>query len=212
MGMPHYRRMEKAKSGLEYRYKLIVPSGKKGTSDHDVILSPSLAVSNDEQAKEEAALLGLLYVFPKLPHERTLPEPYRSTYLEAWKKTQTNRSSSGAPSSTSSTTPIPTPTPPPQGSKVQDVNVVAHGSAKANTQLTAILPQSRNNTSQSMSGPLLTKAQIREAKLMHQREVQARIRKHEAFRNANKPMEVFMVSREFHVGLYCIMSKHLYLF
>ena len=60
-----------------YRYRLIIPdtSKKKGSSDHDIVLTPTLSVSNEEQAKEEAALLGLLYLFPKLPHERTLPEP-----------------------------------------------------------------------------------------------------------------------------------------
>ena len=200
MGIPVYRRLDKAKNSSEYRFKLIVPSGKKTTSDHDVVLSPSLAVPNEEQAKEEAALLGLLYVFPKLPHERTLPEPYRSTFLEALKNSQ-GGAAAGSDDGSKSTT---------KKKKVEaNVDVTKDGNtesksdatrptAKANTQLTANLPsfqnKSRSNKSSqpSASVPLLTKAQIKEAKLQRERDFQARIRKHEAIRNANKPMEVFM--------------------
>jgi len=201
MGIPVYRRLDKAKNSSEYRFKLIVPSGKKTTSDHDVVLSPSLAVPNEEQAKEEAALLGLLYVFPKLPHERTLPEPYRSTFLEALKNSQGGAGAGGADDGSKSTT---------KKKKAEaNMDVTKDGNtesksdatrptAKANTQLTANLPsfqnKSRSNKSSqpSASVPLLTKAQIKEAKLQRERDFQARIRKHEAIRNANKPMEVFM--------------------
>ena len=200
-GMPQYRRMDKAKDGKDYRFKLIVPSGKKGTTDHDVVLSPSLAVPNEEQAKEEAALLGLLYVFPKLPHERTLPEPYRGTFLEALKNSQSaggdDKSKNGKKESGGTANCKDQ-----KKERKATVNTQSNietsksSNARTNTQLTANLPAfhtSRNNiSSQSTSGPLLTKAQLKEAKLQHQRQVQARIRKHEAIRNANKPMEVFM--------------------
>ena len=73
----------------KYRYRLIIPdNSKKGSSDNDIVVVPALPVANDEQAKEEAALLGLLYLFPKLPHERTLPEPYRTTFLAALKSSE----------------------------------------------------------------------------------------------------------------------------
>lgn len=173
--------------GGSHRYKVIIPATNKksNTNDNDVVLTPSLSVSNEEQAKEEAALLGLLYLFPKLPHERTLPEPYRATFLAALKNTQggggagdvekSGEKTSGNSKSDSKST-IPTSFP---------------AAATANTQLTANLP-SFHKASTITSTPILTKAQMNEVRKQHQREVQARIRKHEAIRNANKPMEVFM--------------------
>ena len=195
-GVPIYR-SDKSQGGKQgYRYRLIVPdNNKKGAAgEHDVVLTPSLPVPNEEQAKEEAALLGLLYLFPTLPHERTLPEPYRSTFLGALKNSQGDSDATKGDNKKGKA-----------GGKEDKVNVngcekvdaASDAVAKANTQLTANLPsfqKGRNNTSQtsSTSAPLLTKAQIKEARQQHQREVQARIRKHEAIRNANKPMEVFM--------------------
>ena len=198
MGMPFYRRVDKAKNSSEYRFKLIVPSGKKGTSDHDIVLSPSLAVTNEEQAKEEAALLGLLYVFPKLPHERTLPEPYRSTFLEALKNAQGGAGADDGSKSTVKNKKVAANMDVRKDGNTESKSDATRPSAKANTHLTANLPsfqnKSRNNNSSqpSASAPLLTRAQIKEAKLQRERDMQARIRKHEAIRNANKPMEVFM--------------------
>ena len=169
--------------GGSHRYKVIIPATNKksNTNDNDVVLTPSLSVSNEEQPKEEAALLGLLYLFPKLPHERTLPEPYRATFLAALKNTQggggagdvekSGEKKSGNSKSDSKST-IPTSFP---------------AAATANTQLTANLP-SFHKASTITSTPILTKAQMNEVRKQHQREVQARIRKHEAIRNANKPM------------------------
>ena len=217
-----------------YRYRLIIPdtSKKKGSSDHDILLTPTLSVSNEEQAKEEAALLGLLYLFPKLPHERTLPEPYRSTFLAALKNqndnnavaaTTTNKKSTGGGGE--------------GGGLNKDVNKDDNdkndptkksnnsGGATANTQLTANLPsfhlKNNNNSNRNASSSkaatstqqnqpvLLTRAQINEAKRQHQREVQSRIRKHEAIRNANKPMEVFMSAR-FRKRIECLLSGNVF--
>ena len=57
-------------------YRVIAHNmSKKGSSKHNIVLVPLLSVPNKEQAKEEATLLGLLYLVRGLPHERTLPEP-----------------------------------------------------------------------------------------------------------------------------------------
>eukprot|EP00804_Cyclotella_cryptica_P010194 CCRYP_013832-RA/>CCRYP_013832-RA protein AED:0.01 eAED:0.01 QI:166/1/1/1/1/0.8/5/1790/1137 len=211
-GLPIYKRAQKTKDKAAggHRYTLVVPdTNKKGsTGEHDVELTPSLSVPNEEQAKEEAALLGLLYLFPNLPHERTLPEPYRSTFLGALKNAQGTTQADGANNgaapkkdSKKNKTEVKNGNEEKQngdlGTKLEDASNFV---AKANAQLTANLPKfhqpySKNTSSQSSSTPvvpLLTKAQIKEARQQHQREVQARIRKHEAIRNANKPMEVFM--------------------
>ncbi|KAL7522187.1 hypothetical protein ACHAWX_006877 [Stephanocyclus meneghinianus] len=211
-GLPIYKRAQKTKdkAASGHRYTLVVPDTNKKDSagEHDVELTPSLSVSNDEQAKEEAALLGLLYLFPKLPHERTLPEPYRSTFLGALKNYQGAVLADGSNDSAASKSDNK------KNKKEgnignddkgkEDVQTKQEGAsnsvAKANTLLTANLPKLHKAYSTDTSSPssytpvapLLTKAQIKEARQQHQREVQARIRKHEAIRNANKPMEVFM--------------------
>lgn len=169
-------------SGSKYRYKLIIPSTKG--SEHDIILTPASCVENEEQAKEEAALLGLLYLFPKNPSERALPEPYRSTYLAALKNSQTN------PEKNARDAPTKISTGEGQGGKIG-----SEKKAAANTNLSASLQSFRRQSNHDSGGPILTKAQLSAAKAEKQRSIQARIRKHEAIRNANKPMEVFMSAR-----------------
>ena len=199
----------------KYRYRLIIPdNSKKGSSsEHDIVLTPTLSVSNDEQAKEEAALLGLLYLFPKLPHERTLPEPYRSTFLAALKNNERGGANGSGGNANDGK--------PPSKGDTSSSSTNNKKGATANTQLSANLPsfQHRNNnrnnnnpsssskstSSQQQQPVLLTRAQINEAKAQHKREVQSRIRKHEAIRNANKPVEVFMSAR-FKKRIECLLS------
>ena len=61
--------------------RVILPDAKK--KERDLVFVPHKACPNEEQAKEESAILALLRVTPSLPHERFLPEPYRSTWLAA---------------------------------------------------------------------------------------------------------------------------------
>mmetsp|Transcript_15236 Transcript_15236/g.33072 ORF Transcript_15236/g.33072 Transcript_15236/m.33072 type:complete len:1605 (-) Transcript_15236:173-4987(-) len=233
-GLPIYRPVNNRGGGggggggdgkAKYRYRLIIPdNSKKGSSEHDIVVTPSMPVSNEEQAREEAALLGLLYLFPKLPHERTLPEPYRSTFLAALKNSDgTKNATSSADSNAPSKGGKADSTPSLNGTA--SAAAARPGVATANTQLTANLPSfhlknnnrnnaSRNNTSSSSTAntskqPLLTRAQINEARKQHQREVQARIRKHEAIRNANKPMEVFMSAR-FRRRIECLLAGNVF--
>ena len=65
----------------KFKYRCIVPDTKD--AEKDMFFVPSQPVANEEQAKEEAALLALLHLTPSLPHERILPEPYRTTWLNA---------------------------------------------------------------------------------------------------------------------------------
>ncbi len=206
-GHPIYKPANNKSGGKGYRYRLVIPdTSKKGAtnrSDHDIVLLPALSVPNEEQAKEEAALLGLLYLFPKLPHERTLPDPYRATYLAALENSKAsaataknNDGNNNATKNTASST---------------DTNVSkSKGGATSNAKLTANIPsfhkKTDNKSSSSAGAPiLLTKAQLNEARKEHRRIVQARIRKHEAIRNANKPMEVFM-SATFRSRIECLLS------
>ena len=83
-------------------YKVILPDLKK--RERDLIFCPKEGVSNEEQALQEACLLALLQTSPSLPYERSLPEPYRTTWLNAIKfseqKTYSNERNSNNPKST----------------------------------------------------------------------------------------------------------------
>ena len=75
----------KYKSIGNNKYRVIVQDAKvarRGT-DHDLIFVPAAPSSSDEIAKEDVALLALLHMTPSLPHERKLPEPYKTTWLQA---------------------------------------------------------------------------------------------------------------------------------
>ena len=95
-GRPH----AKYKSIGNCKYRVIVQDAKvsrRGT-DHDLFFVPKAPAKSDEIAKEEAALLALLHLTPTIPHERKLPEPYKTTWLqavEAAKQSKNNTSGSG---------------------------------------------------------------------------------------------------------------------
>lgn len=85
--LPAYKELANDKSndtakqrGIKFR--VILRDPKKNDSK-DLIFIPKHTVANVEQAKQEAALLALLQVTPSLPHERKLPEPYKTTWLNA---------------------------------------------------------------------------------------------------------------------------------
>ena len=68
------------KQQQKFKFLLICPDAK-GKPEHDLKFIPGQPVANEEQAKEEAALLALFYFTPKIPQERKLPEPYKTTWL-----------------------------------------------------------------------------------------------------------------------------------
>ncbi|KAL3937815.1 MAG: hypothetical protein SGARI_001981, partial [Bacillariaceae sp.] len=95
--------------GDKFKCRCIVPDPKRD-QDKDLIIVPRSPVGNEEQAKEEAALLALLQLTPNLPHERKLPEPYKTTWLntiEAQKKSGKNDSSKKDSKSEQSSSPKP---------------------------------------------------------------------------------------------------------
>lgn len=68
--------------GKQFKFRCTVPDSKKN-SEKDLFFIPSNSCPNEEQAQEESALLALLKLTPTLPHERKLPEPYKTTWLHA---------------------------------------------------------------------------------------------------------------------------------
>lgn len=99
-------KFENIVGNARFQYRVIVPDGKN--AQKDLFFVPMHSVGNDEQAREEACLLALLALTPALPHERVLPEPYRTTWLNAIaqeKKKNTSKVTATADAVTPSSTP-----------------------------------------------------------------------------------------------------------
>jgi len=170
---PKYKEIDS--QGGKFRYRVIVQDAKatKRGGEHDLIFLPVSCVKNEEQAKEEAALLALLHLTPKLPHERTLPEPYKTTWLNALQainndktttKTIPNQDKSGKSSSTSK--------------NITSTNETDYSVATASNLVNA-------NKFISLGEKRKQMAEKKRARI-------AKIRRHEAIRMANKDMQVFM--------------------
>jgi ATP-dependent RNA helicase DHX57 len=78
---PKFKELLGDSKNNKFKVRCIVPDAKD--REKDLFLVPQKPVGNEEQAKEEAALLALLQLTPNLPHERKLPEPYKTTWLTA---------------------------------------------------------------------------------------------------------------------------------
>jgi ATP-dependent RNA helicase DHX57 len=185
MKMPHQLLMELCKKekrpppkfkaldnqqGNKFKYRVIVQDAKasKRGGEHDLIFIPKVAVENEEQAKEEAALLALLSLNPTIPHERKLPEPYKTTWLNAISATKSKDSQSK----------------PDTKDTLPDTAIkVGNGS---NAKASSSLLNARSYSSIS------DKRKQEEEK---RKEKMAKIRKHEAIRMANRDMQVFMSAK-----------------
>ena len=51
--------------------------------EYNLVFRPAKGCHNKEQAKEESAILAIMKLAPTIAHERRLPEPYKTTYLNA---------------------------------------------------------------------------------------------------------------------------------
>lgn len=76
-----FQKMENTKLNSSYKFRVRMPDIKD--KEKDLQFLAAQYVSNEEQALEEACLIALLHVTPTIPHERKLPEPYRTTWLNA---------------------------------------------------------------------------------------------------------------------------------
>ena len=166
----------KYKSIGNAKYRVIVQDAKasrRGT-DHDLIFVPKSSAETDEIAREEAALLALLHMTPTLPHERKLPQPYKTTWLGAVeaakqsKRTENNTSNDSNRNNNDS-----------QGTQKD-------GGSNANSSLSQPL---------AMAGSFASAAERRKHQDAKQRERNARTRRHEAIRLANRDHPVFMSAK-----------------
>jgi hypothetical protein len=167
----------------KYLFRVIVQDAKASRrgGEYDLIFVPASCVKNEEQAKEEAALLALLHLTPKIPHERKLPEPYKTTWLNALQTINNNNSATahsnsdndntGGNSIRLKTTPSPIPIPNETDTSVATVSNLMN----ANKYIS--LGDKRK--------------QLEERKKARN----AKIRRHEAIRMANKDVQVFMSAK-----------------
>lgn len=166
-----------------FKYRVIVRDTKD--SDKDLFFVPSHAVCNEEQAKEEGALLALLQLTPTLPHERKLPDPYKTTWLNAienQKNASTTKSKKDVPvnkkSSDSSKGESSEKESAMKVNEENDRKIVTDG-AVASSNLT-------------LGTTYISNAAKRQQIDEKRRLQNARIRKHAAFRMANQNHPVFM--------------------
>jgi len=148
-----------------YLYRLILPDSKQ--ADKDLFFVPAKPVGVDEQAKQEAALLGLLHLTPNHPHERKLPEPYRTTWVYAQESAKKQKNDTKNKTSTTVDQPA--------------ANQSQKGTKKAQASIS--LTMAKTYTSKADK-----KKQLDEKRRLKN----ARIRKHEAIRMANRNHPVYM--------------------
>jgi len=171
---PKYKAL---KTGGSFLFRVIVQDAKasKRGGDHDLILVPASAVRNEEQAKEEAALLALLQLTPSIPHERKLPEPYKTTWLNAL---QAKKESIQAKKETGAKKPT----------FKANIEAASDNENKSNAK-PSTLATSSNLISANTFSSFSERRKQNEGKRKGRN---AKIRKHEAFRMANRDVQVFM--------------------
>ena len=168
-----------SKQNGTYLCRVILPDNKD--PDKDLFFVPAgKGVDNEEQANEEACILALLTLTPTLPHERKLPEPYKTTWLHAIenvkaaqnKKTNTTKKDEKKLESTATAG---------TNSNNNNNNSNKGGGAQASTSLTL---------GKTYTSKIDKQRQLDDKR----RERNKRIRQHEAVRMANKNHPVFLAA------------------
>ena len=174
---PTYQRLGSGTSSNgcgPYRYRCVLPDPKQQQRD-SLVFIPAQPVQNEEQAQQESALLALLQVTRHLPHERKLPEPYKTTWLNAIQATPSDQRPTvaaahnhGGVKSTTNRERAPTTT--------NAATSQTPGAAVASTHLTRIQ----------------SPAERQQEREERRRQQNVRIRRHEQIRQANQNHPVFM--------------------
>jgi ATP-dependent RNA helicase DHX57 len=197
---PKFKQLNLENDAYKFKFRVIVPD-PKNDQDKDLILVPKVAVENEEQAKEEAALLALLQLTPNLPHERKLPEPYKTTWLNTipaqnqrqrqqkeQQKCSNNNDSNNNINIEKGNANHETTTLSNHGNKSSSTAAAAAVVVTATSAATASRSLSLSNTFSSAADRRKFAEQLRQDR-------NARIRKHEALRMANRDTPVFLSAR-----------------
>ena len=184
---PKFKALDKQKPGA-HKYRCIVQDAKASRrgGEHDMILIPAHPVKNEEQAREESALLALLHLTPAIPHERKLPEPYKTTWLSAVE----GRKNGGGGGRTVAKNGPPKP--------ATEASLVAQ-SGKAKMAIPSALVSSAStgvaasSSSNLTSGKSYSTASEKRKQADEKKRVRnARIARQEAIRQANRDHQVYM--------------------
>jgi hypothetical protein len=183
--------MDGVKPDGHYKYRVIVKDPKN--DEKDLFFVPSTAVPNEEQAKEEACLLALLHLTPELPHERKLPDPYKSTWLNALAAQKKQQSKSETEKSAMAKEKA-LEKPKDNSSKRNDEKRPNVAPSNSSTKETAAptVAQASTHLTLDVSHGFTSKVAQRQANLELQKKRNARIRKHENMRLANQPHAVHL--------------------
>eukprot|EP00980_Cylindrotheca_fusiformis_P005590 scaffold1184_cov132-Cylindrotheca_fusiformis.AAC.11 len=168
---PKFKSLLKDQNKSKFKVRVIVPDGKD--SNKDLIIVPAKPVANEEQAKEESSLLALLQLTPNLPHERKLPEPYKTTWTAAIQSLKEKDSKNAKRQIANSNGDIK-----PEASSTSNPSSGGKG-ATSNTNLT-------------LGTAYTSQAEKRKMAAERKKLRNARIRKHEAIRMANRDHPVFL--------------------
>jgi hypothetical protein len=166
----------------KFKCRVIVPDPKTNR-DKDLIFIPAKPVPNEEQAKEEAALLALLHLTPKLPHERKLPDPYKTTWLAAVESIKNATTKAKGQNSSNSNNNYKD-----DGGKDDGKNAGGGGDGGRKSGATS-------NTSLSLGSAYTSRSEKSRNADVKRQARNARIRKHEAVRMANRDHPVFLSAR-----------------
>jgi ATP-dependent RNA helicase DHX57 len=179
-----YNEIPTKQAGKAFQYRLILP--ESDAKKDSLRFIPAEAVANAEQAKEEAALLALLHFTPNLPHERKLPEPYRTTWLHALQAQKESKAvaAKGKKKITEKAYPASSDNQN-QSSSYTTARPAANGSSSGGAR-----------ASSGLRSAVAVNRSVKEEERKRQRQVRnARIQKHEAIRLANQPHPVFMSAK-----------------
>ncbi len=79
---PRYDKLERA-DDRGVRFRVVLQDAKRPGTDKDLLFTMGRAhgCASDDEARHTVALLALHALGPTVPHERKLPEPYRSLWL-----------------------------------------------------------------------------------------------------------------------------------
>lgn len=179
----------------KFKCRVIVPDPKTNR-DKDLLFVPAKPVPNEEQAKEEAALLALLHLTPKLPHERKLPEPYKTTWLaaiESMKNGAGNISSSSSNNNNSAGSKHSA-----AASKPKGPNSGSSGKSSGNERTNGGGGRkggAASNTGLVLGNTFASRSEKSRNADQRRQKRNARIRKHEAVRMANRDHPVFLSAK-----------------
>jgi hypothetical protein len=179
---PKFKELLNGKTSFKCR--CICPDPKK-KPDKDLIIIPAKPVQNEEQAKEEAALLALLHLTPKLPHERKLPEPYKTTWLAAVAQQKSDAIAARTKEQSDNN----------RNNSSNKVEKDLGSSTVSNSSNSARKAGASSNINLTLGTAFTSHSEKRKLSDQKRQVRNARIRKHEAVRMANRDHPVFLSAR-----------------